>query len=870
MTPERWHQVTQVFQRVIASDAASREVLIARLCGDDAPLRSEVDSLLAAHDAAGPFGDAPLSLPLFLEPGTWLGPYRIHSLLGAGGMGEVYRAADPRLGRDVALKVLPLHLTEDPARLVMFEQEARVLASLNHPHIGALYGLEESAGVRALVMELVEGEELTGLIARGRVPVPTALALARQIAEALAAAHSQGIVHRDLKPANIKVRADGTVKLLDFGLAKALGPASPAAAGLARTVLPGRTGTDGHRIGTAAYMSPEQALGQPADTRADVWSFGIVLYEMLTGQSPFPAGTPAETLTYVAERDPDISGLPPETPASIRALLAGCLTREAGRRLATIGEARRVIELELASAQAPLVDGSGGVERPPSLRRRLVAAAVLLSAGLLAWSLWPAPSVPPPAGASVESIAVLPFVNASGDAEHEYLGQIASTVVTRLSELQLPNLRVVPWSAVYRYRDQAVSPQDVGRALNVSAVLVGLLTGEGDGVRIEMELVDVERNTLLWSRPYSRRLADLLPLHTQIAEDVADQLRPVLSDAQRRRVSKRDTDDPKALQHYLKGQGYYDRFTNDGRALAILNFEEAVRLDPRYGLAHAALALVYSNQASSGVIPPREAYPRAAAATRIALDLDPAMAEAHLAAAVVAMDYTRDWAAAEASFKRAIAINPEHPNAHHWYSHFLATQRRFDESLAESRRVLAIDPLDPTMNAHLGWSHLVAGDFERAVEQCLNALAFGKTWQGHFYLGLAYEQQGRHADAIAQLQQARQVSPANLASLGALGHAFAAAGQPAEAQGVIDEFARLKATQPYVSEGYQALVYAGLGDSDRTLGWLEYAYADGAGWMRDLNIERRYAHLRAAPRLVALLQRMGLPAPPPGDGAGRR
>ena len=353
MTPERWRQITEIFHAALARDRTQRDMFLTGACASDAILKREVEDLLAADEEASRFGETPPSMPTFLRPGTLLGQYRVHCLIGTGGMGDVYRARDSRLERDVAMKVLPSHFTTDPGRLAMFEREARVLASLNHAHIGALYGVEESGAVRALVMELVEGDDLAQRIARGRIALDEALPIARQIAEALEAAHEQGIVHRDLKPANIKVRDDGTVKVLDFGLARALKPSLP---GDSVDAPRGRSSVSaseaGTIVGTAAYMPPEQAQGKAPDKRADIWAFGVVLCEMLTGQPLYVGGTAAETLIAIIEREPDLSALPATTPANVRALIARCLTKDPRKRLQAIGEARIAIDHAIAQSDA--------------------------------------------------------------------------------------------------------------------------------------------------------------------------------------------------------------------------------------------------------------------------------------------------------------------------------------------------------------------------------------------------------------------------------------------------------------------------------------------------------------------------------------
>ena len=412
MTPERWRHITEIFHASLAQAPERREAFLGQACGADQPLRGEIESLLTADQAAREFGDIPLALPASrLEPGTLLGPYRIDSLLGVGGMGEVYRAHDPRLGRAVAIKVLPSDVPSSPERLARFEREARLLASLNHPHIGGIYGVEESHVGRALVMELVEGEELAERLARGPIRVAEALTIARQIAEAMEAAHEQGIIHRDLKPGNIKVREDGTVKVLDFGLAKALDAVFPAGiAAMSASREPAEMMPSGVIVGTAAYMSPEQAHGRAATKQSDIWAFGVVFCEMLTGTPLFKGETTAETLADVTAREANLSALPATTPRAIRVLIERCLTRNPRNRLQAIGEARITIEHTIVhpDTDLPIWPSRTGGTAWETRRRRVqqvvlgTLALALAGVGLMVWAPWRTTPTPVPLRVSMD------------------------------------------------------------------------------------------------------------------------------------------------------------------------------------------------------------------------------------------------------------------------------------------------------------------------------------------------------------------------------------------------------------------------------------------------------------------------------------
>ena len=795
-----------------------------------------------------------------LSKGTRLGPYQVERLLGSGGMGEVYRARDTTLNRDVAIKVLLPAVTADPERLSRFSREAQVLASLNHPHIAQIYGLEDSGGVPALVLELVDGPTLADRIAHGAIPIGEALPIAAQIAEALEAAHEQGIIHRDLKPSNIKVREDGTVKVLDFGLAKAFDPSRSTGSDPMNSPTISLHATHvGVILGTAAYMSPEQTKGRAVDRRADLWAFGAVLYEMLTGRRAFGGDEVSEILAHVLMEEPDWNALPAGTPLPIRRLLRRCLEKDRKRRLDSAAAARFEVEEAMTAAgrNAYGAADSRAAWRRASKRRTLVAGFVVIALCAFAGIRLRMLLAPGQETAEIDSIAVLPFGNASGDPDLQDLSRgIASNIVNRLSELRVPNLRVVPWSTVSRYNGRQVDPQDVGRALKVRAVLVGVVTQRSDNLLIQMELIDIARVAQIWGQQYRHSLADILPLQEQIAGDIADRLRLRLSGDERRRLTKHDTDNPQAHLLYLKGRGAADRFTQEGRLVARKYFEQAIGLDRHYALAHASLAVVYTELAGV-TLAPTEAYPLAKVATATALQIDDTLADAHVAAAFVARDFDRDWTAAEREFKRAIALNPAAINSHHGYSHLLAALGRTADSFAESRRVLDIDPLDPAMNAHMGWHYVMARRFEQAILQCRTALEIGESFQGHWFLGLAYEQVARYDDAIAEFNKARAISPVNLDPLASVGHAYAVAGRRREAGNVLEELDRLSAHR-YVPLGYKALVYAGLGDNDRALRWLQSAYDERSGWLRDLGVDPRYDGLRSDPRFKSLLGRMRL------------
>jgi eukaryotic-like serine/threonine-protein kinase len=849
---DHWQKIEQLYHAALEREESQRAAYLREVCTGDDALRREVESLLAQQIAAESFLEAP-ALEVAARAvakesrqslnGQQLGCYKIVSLLGAGGMGEVYQAHDTKLGRDVAIKVLPSAFVHDAERLSRFQREARMLASLNHPNIATIYGLDQSDDVHYLVMELVPGHTLAERVSAGALKIEEALKLGGQIAEALEAAHEKGVIHRDLKPANVKVTTEGRVKVLDFGLAKAF--ASDGGLDFSHAPTLTAMGTEeGRIVGTPAYMSPEQARGKAVDKRTDIWAFGCVLYELLTGRQAFRGDTLSDMIAAVLEREPDWQALPSATPAKIRDLLRHCLQKDAQRRLRDLGDARMQIDEAPAAAQ-------------PRWRSRValwIAAvgmmAVLLAAGLAYRFAG--------RGETIDSVAVLPFVNANADPNTEYLSQgIAGNIVNNLSQLKLPNLRVVPWSTVSRYTGQQVNPQEVGRALKVRAVLVGTVIQRGDSINIQMELVDIVKVSQLWGQQYERKLTDILPLQEQMATDISNKLRLRLNVEEQQRLTKRYTENTDAHILYLKGRNLSGEYTPERLHKGAQYFQQAIDLDPNYALAYAGLASSYVTLGSRGTRSPKDSYQRAKSAAAKALAIDDTLAEAHNAQGVVKRDFDRDWSGAEREFKQAIALNPTYVDPHHSYSHLLEAMGRTEESLAESQRILEIDPLDPIMNAHLGWHYLMARRAEQAIVLCQKALEVGNTYWGHYYLGQAYEQKGRYAEAIAEFNKALGLSGASTEAIAALGHAYAVSGNRRKAQHVLDDLDKLS-EQSYVSLGYKALIYAGLGDSEQAFKWLQKAYEDGPGWLIYLNVDPRYDSLRSDPRFQDLLHRMNL------------
>jgi eukaryotic-like serine/threonine-protein kinase len=748
-----------------------------------------------------------------LVAGTRLGPYEIRAPLGKGGMGEVYRARDSRLGRDVAVKVLPEHLSSDAQALKRFEREARAVAALSHPNILALYDVGSEHGISYAVTELLEGENLGARLAQGTVNRSKAIEFALALAEGLSAAHSRGVTHRDLKPENIFLTTDGVVKILDFGLAHYM-PLSSSQAGDAPT----ETET-GRVMGTAGYMSPEQIRGEPVDARSDIFSLGCVFYELFSGHRAFAGRSPGDTLAATLTEDPS-----PIPDPDIQRVISHCLEKKPAARFQTIRDLLFVLKSLPATAA----------------RRRAPRRGV---------------------SSPIESLAVLPFLNVAGDPNLDYLSDgVPETLTNSLS--QQAKLRVVPRSRAFRYKDPKVDPVQAGRELGVHAVLTGRVALRGESLNIQVELVDVAGDSQLWGEQFTRRITEIQAIQDEITRAVAVKLRLQPAAEATRRGARNYTENTEAYQLYLKGRFYWDKRTVGMLKKAAEQFQQALEKDPTYSLAYAGLAEAYAVYAIYNVTSPVQAGPLAKAAVREALRLDDGIAEAHTALAFVYMTYDFDLAGAEREFQRAIQLNPQHPTAHFWYGLYNIACRRDDEAVSQFRLAQEAAPLSVNVNSYVGWGLMFARRTEQAIDQLNETLDIDPNFpNAHLFLGMCYEQQGRHAEALEEMQKARDLSGGNLLMIGSLGHAYGSAGRLAEAEQVLAEMTEL-GRQRYVAALDFAYVYSGLKDTENTFEWLDKAYQERSAWILWIDADPRLDWLRSDPRLESLLVRLHLAAEP--------
>jgi eukaryotic-like serine/threonine-protein kinase len=695
--------------------------------------------------------------------------YRIASKIGAGGMGEVYRATDTKLGRDVALKVLPAEMARDPERLARFRREARAVAALNHPHIVTIFSVEEANGIHFLTMELVDGQSLDRLIVEDGLPVERILEIASALAEALTAAHEKGIVHRDLKPANVMLTGDGRVKVLDFGLAKEMRAHDPADATLTSA---GNTAL-GVVMGTPAYMSPEQIAGRALDHRTDIFSLGIILYEMASGLRPFGGASSAELASAILrDTPPSLSQIRAGVGDELGRLIQRCLQKEARDRFQSAQEVRDWLQaLRLAS-------GSGA--RPVTS------------------------TSPPP------SIAVLPFVNRSGDADNEFFSDgLSEDLINALS--RLPGLQVASRTSAFRFRGSDLDIRQIGRQLEVATLVEGSVRRSGTRLRVTAQLVNAENGYQLWSERYDRQMADVFEIQDELVASIVKAVVPaLLGDAAH--AVRRSTENTEAYERYLKGRHYWHQRSPSTLRLAIQCFEQAIKVDPEYALAYAGLADCYGIFRVYGWISAEEGGPKAHAAMAKAMSLAPASWEANFSRAFYAFQFERDWRVADTHFQKALAINPRSPLAQGYYAVFLAMEGRADDAVPHATLACQLDPLSAFSHSLASVALYSLGRLDEAERAAQQALELQPDYLlGLWTRGLALCGLGRHEEAIQALERTFTLSRAPI-FVGLLGLGYARAGRLDDALRLLRELEDRGSRGEYIPAFASLSIHVGLGD----------------------------------------------------------
>jgi serine/threonine-protein kinase len=756
-----------------------------------------------------------------------IGPYEILDLLGAGGMGEVYKARDTRLRRIIALKTLPAEKIGQAERKQRFLIEAQAASRLNHPNIVTIYDVLEESGVCFIAMEYVAGTTLEVACAGRGLPLKDAVKYAAEIADALSAAHTAGIIHRDLKPANIIITADGRVKLLDFGLAKLTDPMTPAAeaetAGL-------RTNT-GAIMGTAAYMSPEQAEGRELDARSDIFSFGLVLYEMLCGQRAFRGDSWISTLAAILRDEPRPL---PEINAAIPSLLGQhvkiCLRKDPAQRF------QSMTEVKLALAEAVSAMASSGTAS-------VVAATAAVPSGV---------NQSVSAREDATSIAVLPFANLSADKENEYFSDgLAEEIINALTKV--PELRVIARASAFTFRGREHNLRTIGEKLRVGTILEGSVRRAGNHVRVTAQLIKVSDESHLWSDRYDREMTDIFAIQDDISQAIASALKVKLARPRGR------TDNIEAYQSYLKGLYWYQRYNPESLAKAKAAFERALELDPSYAPAYAGLAVFYYGLGALCIKRMVEMAPLAKSAAQRALDIDPTLSEAHSVLGMVEGAVEFNWKSAERHIRDALAVDPVPPLARlRCGLYFLTPQGRLDEAVAQYQKALETDPLSMMAHFGLAFCFYCQRKYDAAIEHAARATdLYPEYWLVHLAMGMALSQKGALQESIASLEKTVQLSPSFTLATGFLAAAYARSENPDHATTLIEEL-KLKSTKQYVSPTCFAIYHAALGDSEKAIEYLQNSFADRDPYVTRMAAEPYFDFLHSDSRYRQLLGRMNL------------
>jgi serine/threonine protein kinase/TolB-like protein/Tfp pilus assembly protein PilF len=847
-----------------------------------------------------------------LESNQQFGRYVILSQIGTGGMGEVYLARDNTLSRKVALKILPEKFASDLDLLRRFEREAETTSALNHPNILTVFEFGKADGLHFITTEFVEGETLRDKLKRERLSFTEILNIAEQTASALAAAHSAGIIHRDIKPENIMLREDGLVKVLDFGLAKFVEKTEEDHDPNAET-QPYLHTQPGTVMGTVFYMSPEQARAKHLDERADIWSLGVILYEMTTAHLPFEGDTASDVIASVLKSNPvPVSHYVKDAPRQLGNIITKCLRKNPKERyqkmsdlLSEIKDFRQELEFEkkkfssITQTIKPIdfrtqnfsqrphfetkIDVADAPKTPEKAKNYALPIIVILVTGaLITWLIWQAEKSPGNFSLAVpiliiafivggylaytayfrrakiedfRSIAVLPFENSGGDAEMEYLSEgISESLINNLS--QLSDIKVIARSSSFKYKYNADNPREIAKTLSVATVLTGWVMRRGEYLQISVELINGRDNTQIWGEQYSRRADDLLGIQNDISREIADKLHPRLTLSEKKQLVSHETTNSVAYELLLKGRFYRAKGGTESRKKAVEYFNEAIATDPNYALAYAELSFTYRILVGSGSLDPKEFTPKAEAAALKALELDETLADAHFALAFLKMN-SWEWSKAEFEFKRSIELNPNLARAYIGYAGYLSRMGRHDEAVAEIKRAKELDPLSPIVNGNFGIILYFAGRFDQAVQILNDTLEFDPNFSfAHLYLGYNYSAKGMYAEAVKAYKKAfslGQETPSNQIYLGA---AYAGAGKLEKAREILQ---KLETGENYVSPAELAVLYTALGDREKAFASLEKAFTLHDLQLQYLGTDPAFKSLRDDARFTDLLKRIGLP-----------
>ena len=835
------------------------------------------------------------------SPPDYIAHYRILRRLGKGGMGEVLLGEDTKQhGRKVALKVLPEELTRSESRLRRFRQEARAILALNHPNILTVYEIGETDGKYYIATEYIEGETLRQRLWREPLKLDEALGVAIQIAMALEAAHAAGIVHRDIKPENIMLREDRfvrdrIVKVLDFGLAKLTDRDSTSADPEAVTIPISET-NPGIIMGTSGYMSPEQAQGEPIDTRSDVFSFGVVLYEMIAGQQPFKGRTDSHTRVSIIDHDPvPLIQHVANVPRQLDRIVLKALAKDRLKRYQTITDLKLDLEQlrdevhtstgereisqrqnnrsadtelitlvptgtrsQVETVSETVAPRTSSITEPRPTNWLKFAIPALLAAVSIAIIVYYARS-----GPTINSVAILPFINDTKDPNAEYLSDgITESIINSLS--QLPNLRVMSRNAAFRFKSANMDPVEAGRNLNVGAVLTGRLVTLDQRLVIKTELIKVSDGSQIWGDEYNSPVNDILTVQDEVSRKISQSLRLRLTGEDEEKLAKRYTKDAEAYQLYLKGRYFWNKRNEEGFRNGIEYFKRAEEKDPTFALAFSGLADSYALLCDIGAAKPVDEMPKAKAAAQKAVDADPTLAEAYTSRAFVRLSYDWDWLGAESDFQQAIKLNPKYPTAHQWYASYLMQMGKFSRAKAEIEEAHKLDPLSPIITANHGLYSYCEHNYDDAIAVYKQGLKSDPDfWVARHYLALAYVQKGMYNESIAELRTLikapagpipDKVIEAEMEASSSLGFVYGMAGKTAEARDILAKLQALSQRR-YISGIYFAIIYSGLKDKQHTVQYLNEAFQSRQPGLVLIRIDPMFEWLRSDPKFQEFVKR---------------
>jgi serine/threonine protein kinase/Tfp pilus assembly protein PilF len=747
---------------------------------------------------------------------TFAGRYQIIEELGKGGMGKVYKVFDQEVQAKMALKIIKPEVSADKNTIDRFRNELKIAWDISHKNICRMYDLGREAGAYFITMEYVSGEDLKSFIRRSRqLVVGTAIFIAKQVCEGLAEAHRLGVVHRDLKPGNVMIDKEGNAKIMDFGIARCIS-------------VKGITGA-GVMIGTPEYMSPEQVEGKEVDQRSDIYSLGIILYEMATGRVPFEGDTALSiAVKHKTEIPKDPREFNPQIPEELSRLILKCMEKEKGRRY------QRVDEILAALVAIESVAPTTGIAaaKAPDTEKILEARRK-------------------------KSIAVLPFSNLSPEKEQEYFCDgLSEEIINALSHIQ--ELRVVARTSAFAFKGKEIDIREVGEKLNVGAVLEGSVRKSGQRLRITAQLVNVEDGYHLWSGQFDREMKEIFDIQEEISLTIVDHLKLNLLKGEKEKILKRHTEDHEAYELYLKGRYFWKRRYEKGLQKSLQYFQLAAEKDPGYALPHMGIADAYGILGVYGFMPPHQAYPQARAAANKALEIDPGLGEVYASLGWIAMWYDSDWPAAQSHFLKGIQMKPDYPEAHLWYGNLLFATGRFDEAVREMRKGKELEPLEPAPATHVGWALYFARRFDESLEELRQVIesdpdfSLPYMWQSENFLA-----KKMWREAIAAAQKFVELSGESVMGVSILGLIYGFARMKDEALKILERLDGLPKDR-YVGPIFRALVWTGLGEKNKALEELERAYLERESAMAFLGVWPIFDSLRSEPRFKALLKKMNL------------